>query len=217
MTPETEAAIQRYCNAWATLLEKGGVTVEVKKGRKRGAAAAPATTSPPPAPATPTTPPAPLPGAALLPPPVPPQAAPSGDLAGLNRKQLVDIAKQLGLAPKAKKRGEVLAMIEAKRAEAGGAPAAAAAPATGGLGGALGQPAAPTFDQEKAATWLTGIVDAHEAALSPSIDALGCGGDCYDCPKPEPTNATVQAQMESCTASLTGWLQQAGHPVPPLG
>lgn len=49
------------------------------------------------------------------------------------------------------------------------------------------------------------IIDDHEAELADSLRELGCGGDCYRCPKPN--KATVSEQVLACLESVVQGLE----------
>lgn len=54
---------------------------------------------------------------------------------------------------------------------------------------------------------LVQVIDDHEEKLRPSLDELGCGGDCYKCPNPEPDKYTgVEAQVRGCLSSVVNAL-----------
>jgi hypothetical protein len=52
---------------------------------------------------------------------------------------------------------------------------------------------------------LVRIIDENEEALRNSIAELGCGGDCYKCPKPN--KATVDEQVFACLDSVVQGLE----------
>jgi hypothetical protein len=52
---------------------------------------------------------------------------------------------------------------------------------------------------------LVKIIDDNEAALAKSIEQLGCGGDCYQCPMPE--FEKVEDQVFNCLKAVVEGLQ----------
>lgn len=118
-------------------------------------------------------------------------SAPSsgGELATKTRKELVEIARGLGIDTPGLKAEDLRSAIES----AGGAPAAQS--------GSGGEPAHII----KAKALMKAIDDdyeKYEAAIDPNGDQLKCGGDCVRCPHPEAE--TAEAQIESCYESIVG-------------
>jgi len=138
------------------------------------------------------------------------------DIENLPRVKLIPIAKKLGIDTTGKQVSDLRKAIGAARKKGNSKSNPKKAPAKksskssdddddDGDGDDARPEALPKKHLRVLQDTLAELIEGHQDELEEAIKEMGCGGDCYNCPKPE--EKTVQAQVIACLVSTAEHLE----------